>query len=255
MKRIVDELTKAEKLYNEGLPSITRQNLYLLARYFRKVLKWGDTRVENGLIEYCEKFEENFSVVASQEMLDYAISHSRKTKKELLNIGKIPIYKDELLVVDSVKDFKLQTILLAMIVYSKAHHSTKNQHYYSVYETGQILELAKVGMSVTRFINNYYFLLKSANISRHISGKGRVNLWIGKDEENREVAFYVEDFSNIKKQHIDYIGEEIFFCKNCGKKETRKGKTHFLCKECSKKNRQEKERERKKQWWRNNKKN
>jgi len=243
MKKLSDEKSDAEKIYKDGLPSISRKNLYLLARYLREILKYGDVRVEKTIIEYCEKFESDFSSIASYELIQYAISSSKKTKRMLSDFDKVSVTQSEVLFVQKIKDFKSQTILLSMIIFEKVYHPNSKKFNVSIFDIRQILEISGLKMSLDKFIRDYYFLLKSENLITHRHNWRAIKINLEKKESDK-VLFWVYELENIKKHYINYLGKEIFYCKICGKECERTGNIHVYCKECSSKIRKNKERDR-----------
>ena len=233
MKKKYDKYERAKDFYEKGLPIITHENLRFLAAYFRQELGYGDVRTEKTLLKYCLECEENFSVTNNAGMFESALKFSKFQR--LYDVEKVHIYKHELEKIDSIKDFRTQVFVLSLLVYNKANHENSKKYTFNIHILSEILFLANIKMTVSTFVKNYYFLLKSANLSSHKYGNDFFEIKI--DKKVGDVAFSIDDFKDIRKQYIRYLGKEFFFCKVCGKKEEKKSGSQSYCKECLSKKR------------------
>lgn len=229
MKKKYDNFTRAKDIYDKGLPLITYENLSLLATYARKVLKYGDTRIEKLLIQYCEDCEETFSAITGNVFLNSALRSSKT--RNLRDIHSVEIFVNEIEEIKKIKDFKAQVFVLSCLVYSKANYPNSNKFFINVHSAVDILELCGMRISIDQFIKNHYFLIKSVNLLKHYYGKEFFEILIPKNEIG-EVAIVFNDFRNIYRKYVDFLGKEIFFCKSCGKEVEKTGNRHAFCKEC-----------------------
>lgn len=230
MKRKYDNFTKAKNIYDKGLPLITYENLTLLATYARRVLKYGDVRTEKLLLKYCLDCEENFSEVSNAGMISSAIKFSKLKKLE--DVEKVSVYTFEIDAIQKIKDFKVQVFVLSALIYSKANNPNAKKYSFSIHIISEILDLANIKMTTATFIKNYYFLIKSENLSMHKFGRDYFEILVPK--KIGDVAFEVTKFKNIRQQYIDYIGMEFFYCKECNKKTEKKSGSQTYCNDCAK---------------------
>ena len=99
----------------------------------------------------------------------------------------------------------------------------------------EILDLANIKISTEAFVKNYYFLIKSANLSKHKYGNDYFEILVPR--KVGKLAFEVTEFKNIRQQYIDYIGMEFFYCKQCGNKTEKKTGSQSYCNDCAKERR------------------
>ena len=183
------------------------------------------------------------NVIISGDKILRAVRYSKKSTIPLTDFSNIDIYTEWLENTKKIKDFKAQVIFLTMIIYSKIFHPKGKNLIFYENELSDILEMSGIKMTVKTFSEKYYFLLKSNNLVEHKPMKDFVFLKIDKFPLG-EISFTISDIKNIKKQYVEYLGGEIFYCKSCKKEYKKKGLSQVYCKECSSERRKEKERDR-----------
>jgi hypothetical protein len=229
MRKKYDKLNRATDIYEKGLPLITYENLKFLAAYCRKILGYGDKRTEDLVIRYCLDCDENFSEINNAGMLKSALKFSKFQSLE--DVKVVDIYKHELDSIEKVKDFRTQVIVISMLVYSKVHYPNSKKFTINIDDLSEIIYLSNVKMTIQTFVENYYFLLKFANISNHKYGNDFFEIKIIK--KIGDIAFSITEFKDIRKQYVNFLGKEFFFCKSCGKKSEKNSGSQSYCKECS----------------------
>jgi len=237
MKREFDEFENAKNLYDKGLVSISHKSLTALARYVRQELGYGDKRVENVLLEYCYEFQKDFSPVANADMIAGAVKYS--VHSFLKKVDQVDVYKHEMDALQRVKDFKMQVFVLSMIIYCRVHQPNSKTFALGIDRISEVIDLSNIKMSTKNFIENYYFLLKSANVTGHRPGNDFFYLTIPKLDSG-EIVVTIDEFSDIRKKYIDFVGSEIFYCKLCEKSFEKKAQSQVYCKKCSGEIRKEK---------------
>lgn len=210
--KIINGYAHAKKIYNNGLTKIIYRDVLYLAAYLRKELKFGDVRVEKKIIEYCEAVDEDFSAVNSSDFIHSVIRNSKNMN--LKDTEFVEIYKHELDKIQEIKDFSVQVFVFSALVYNKIFYSMSKKYNVDIHTINDILDMTGLKISKDRFIRDYYFMIKAANLSYHRAGRNYIKLNI--ERFTGESVGKITVFRNLKDIYKDMIGGEFYYCKRCG---------------------------------------
>jgi hypothetical protein len=176
---------------------------------------------------------------------------NKKTDYEILideikPYGEIFISKKELEIIETIKDFKYQKILFIIILLCKINLKKEFKDYINKRLFTEIVKLSKVKISKKEF----EFVLGL------FVQKNLINILCFSESNNFIQPLFLDvcddepiiiDCANIEisiQKYVDYLGGEIIYCADCGKKILRAGRNHSLCRDCwwKKRNLMQKER-------------
>lgn len=219
--KIINGYAHAKKIYDNGLAKIIYRDVLYLAAYLRKELKFGDVRVEKKIIEYCEAADEDFSAVNGSGFIHSVVRNSKNMN--LRDIEFVEIYKHELDKIQEIKDFSVQVFVFSALVYNKIFYPMSKKYYIDIHTIKDILDMTGLKISRDRFIKDYYFMIKAANLSYHRAGRNYIKLNI--ERFVGELVGKITVFRNLKDIYKDMVGGEFYYCKRCGDRiEFEKGK-------------------------------
>ena len=142
-----DELRDAEIIYNGGFLNgkIDYSQMYLIAKYMREVLGYGQVRLERELIAFCKNQNKNFNPVLEAGSIKKWIKVAMKYK--LRKVDSIVITKKESEFLKSIEPIKDRKILFVTLVLAKALSQGREQsdgNYYIWYSNFQdVINLSK----------------------------------------------------------------------------------------------------------------
>jgi hypothetical protein len=240
---IYDEREIGKEAFENGLiEKFNWHECLALAKYFRFVLGYGDARVRSNLIVFMKRRDKNFNEIRYGKYLNDLISKSRKDFK---NTGEVSITKSELDFIRTIKNFKTQNIVLAILFVAKRK---TNDGYVGLNDWMYIREIGCRNFSRLDIEKAFTYLRTNGKKVESADGKdfsgGHKILFINNDSD---VVFEIKDnktAKGLRQLYKEWCGGELSWCKGCESEFIKIGKNHNLCESCSK----EKERERKREW-------
>jgi hypothetical protein len=247
--KIFNELKEAEWMIENGFRNgFNSFSIGIIARYFR-YLNLEEKEITEKVFNFCKKYS------IYNEILDepIIIRQINKSKKYKLRVPiDINITENELNKIKELHNYRYEKVLFTMLVLAKYEKNTNvsnkeiiNENYYVNQKKPTIYRLSHTAKK------------KNENILYELSQKELVenvtNITKYKNSDNT----YLIKFTNIKDDSLIKIIitniENIInfyppYCEICGKNLEKKYKTRKMCKDCAK----EKQKEIKRNWWKNN---
>lgn len=213
---LYNEKEMAEKVYKNGFTNgYNKREADLLAKYFRHILGYGDTRIGKKLIEYCSK-DSLFNPVTEKHNIKSSIKNS---KSKFFTKSKIFITKKEIEMAQKIKNFDAQKVYLALVAIAKRNGFT------SVH-MNLLTEIKKIGcVNVTniRLFELFHLIYKQKLIypiaikknKKPIHGYQKINFVdfdgvaeIGIASDNK--------LFELGKTYEKYCGGYVLYCEECG---------------------------------------
>lgn len=223
--KIFNELEYAEKLLQHGFTkSQTKGELIILAKYYRYTGVENFEELKNKIIEFCKKYNKEFVEYIYIDDIEYAI---RRSEKNSLRIPQdIPITRNELERIRSLKNYRYEKVLFILLVLGKyfkitntGKKSTSSTYYIPSMPFNNIFRLAHVTQKKNE--NILYYLYKNEFIGNNYVTDS-IFLKFTNVEDNSDVEFYVTNINDIIKFYPKY-------CLICGKKIEDNKKYHLEC--------------------------
>lgn len=164
---------------------------------------------------------------------------------EIVEVKSINIYKEELEIIETVKEVRLKKILFVLLVLGKIYE--KFNRIIIMENPRDILQLAKCQLKNKQYRDLIMHELKETNLVWCKKNNGTYNIKINYKKDEGEIAFVVNDFENSIYQYLNYLGGNWKRCE-CGKyfkPKSNKSRQKY-CITCGKEKIKERDRERKK---------
>jgi len=128
-----DEEEYGKQIYTNGFQTdYTNSELTILVKYLKEVKKFKRKETEDFLYEFCKKYIKGFNKISYYKAIDRAILKGRRGDNKLVTIKSIPIFKEELIYIDSLEiTHEYKKLLLSFLVNKKISLTIKDLHYGS----------------------------------------------------------------------------------------------------------------------------
>lgn len=247
MQTIYNEHGFGKSIFENGFSNpngISYREIVLLARYLRETFDYGEVTLRKKLLELLLKSQPNFAVNTeiNRDRIKRAISLAMKDVMMRRVEEPVMIYKSEIESIRKVKHFKAQVFLLSLLIFSKWKKSNiENDEKGQVVfmdDYSKVIQLANISTSYKKILVDFHVLYRAENLFKIISFpkdktvKCFASLTLG--EASGEIAMRISEFRDIRKQYIEFLGGEIFYCKQCSKEDVKKNnrQSHGLCSDC-----------------------
>jgi len=228
MNAILDELSYAKKLLKSGLTRfMSGKDIRILIKYYRYI-GIAEDEIYQKIVDYLKKTYDDYPEPIYQNFLNKIINTS---KKYILKISEpIPLRKNELDKIRTLKNYKLEKLLFTMLILGKNDYiqKSKNEEYKNDYNNytlnlkdSTVLRLAKISRKKDEDL--FYELILSGLI-KHVNNGGFDVILFDRDDES-DILFYVEDINNIWSYYKPY-------CEICGIEIEKTGRNHKMCNDC-----------------------
>jgi predicted Zn-ribbon and HTH transcriptional regulator len=227
MTIIFNELEYAEKLFEKGFSRfMSKRDLFILAKYFRHMGE-NDCEIEKSLIDFCTKFEPEFSEIIFAKKIENVIKESKDRKLRIP--VDVPITSNELDIIKSIKNYRYEKVLFTMLVLGKYYKLTntsnlisKSKQYYIKDYPQEIFKLAHVSQKNDENIMHILYKLGLINNNK-VSDSYYLMFTTTEDNSNIEIII-----TNINKI-LDFYPP---YCEDCGAILKNKSKMHSKCLTC-----------------------
>lgn len=213
------------------------QELLVVAKKIRQDEKYGEKKIVKCLADFCLERNQNFNITLSEtSLIDVAraaIKHSEFRRPNF----PIHISSDEIDKVKSVKDLKLQMLLLSSFVYAK---SSGNPQLFSdtTKDIREIIRMSGERYTVPKFIEELSPVARIAGIFHHIRGRHRFYALM--DNSTGDVVMTIsnlDELSKLSDKYCIFNGGFPSWCRLCGNEFLRESYMHSkkLCENCTNK--------------------
>lgn len=236
-----DEKKDAEDIIEHGFPEgkINYGDMQKVAKYFRNVSGFGQTRLERELIKFCKEQDESFNPIVERESIKKWIKSAMTNT--LRKVNEIVITEPEVEVIKKVKDLKHRKILFATLIIAKAikqgktsiakKESTSEKYYIQYGRFMDIIRLAKVQITEVQLCDILHNFVEEGLIELYNPEREVISLSFVNNYAPKVFSFLEpEKFNDYYNQ---YFNGKIIYCKTCGKEMVKKANNHTRCDECA----------------------
>lgn len=237
---LFNESTTAEAIILNGFQNgvIDNGKMYLVAKYIREKMKYGETRLERELIRFCKMQDINFNPVIEADQIKKWVKSA--LMYDLREVSSIIITEKEIEFLKSIRVVKDRKVLFAILVLAKAlkKRSTKRKkkalkvspnfyiHYNNLGDIVKMLDMRNfTEEQITLMINKYkehFFVYGQEKELLRVE-------YADPAEEGTEI-FNLEDLNT---NFENMLSLEKHFCVDCGKPFVKRSNSKKRCDECA----------------------
>lgn len=158
-----------------------------------------------------------------------------KKNMKLVDVDKVAITINELNKINSLENKKLKKLAFVLLVYAKISNVALdrddgwiNQSYKNIFTESKV---SAKGNDKKLLLHDLYKLEYISQSYKNDSTSLKIN-YID-NEEDSEIAFYIEDFDFVIYSYLNYMGENWIKCERCKKYFTKNKNTKKIPKYCS----------------------
>lgn len=231
MSIILNEKKYVEDILNsKDIGSKPSATLFLLGKYYRKVMGYDVNETFNKLNEFMQKYYPNYNPVLWENIID---DISKKSNKyNIREVDSIGITQLELDTIALLKDKTLEKLVFVMLCHSKLYNlSSANNNNWINTKLPEIFKTARVNVKfkddkmflinkllnakVLEFIDEDGVIINSPliSISKKNTNKNIQLLFI---DNNNKPILSVNDFRELGYEYMLYLGENYSRCEKCG---------------------------------------
>lgn len=241
MSLILNESSYVENviLKNGEVGNKPSSTLFLLAKYYYNHDNISKEQIAIKLNEFMQKNYPNYNEVFWENIID---SISSSANKFLLNeLDGVPITMNELNVIGSLNDDRLERYLFSMLCYAKAYNLLfeKNDGWINT-DLSIIYNVARLRSRNSD--DRFHLVNQLLHRSYIINGKESPIISVSKKNTNRNVKLnfldlsgekelFISDFRELGYEYLLYKGGKFIRCDKCGKL-IRKIGTKKYCPDC-----------------------
>lgn len=221
-----NEEINSKKIYENGFTN-NEYGFYesvLVAKYFRHILGYGDTRTKSSLIEFCKKNADFFNDVMNMKNIKSAVTKSRRPFVD--KSKPISICQKEIDVIEGVDGYKQKKVLFAVLVLSKI-----NNGYFYNNEWNKIRRVLRSKIT-NKNISELMTYYASQNLLYGTKNNYHKLLFVN-TEDSPVITVSSVEINNLKKVFEGVFGKDLFICADCQESHERKSYNQKRCHECS----------------------
>lgn len=235
-KRIVEKALEGELLIDNQSKVVN-----LLIKYYCGQGETDMLNIKEEIFKVMSKCDSEFTRPKWNEYLEKQIFKYIKNKErynsndDLIHIENIKITKEELEIINSLKDKKLQKIVFILLVYTKIDQQLhKNDSEWINYALGNIFKEARISGSSIEKMKLLHELNNKGLITNNLDNR-KCSIKINYVHSESEPILIIDDLEGVIHYYLNYIGEHWKKCVNCNKWFITKGNSpRKYCTTCSK---------------------
>lgn len=231
MKIIMNERKKAKEYLESGVIDNIIQCVYILAKYYRTPSATDD-EIYNLINKFLETNFVGYKPDNWKSVIDYQIVKSKNHK--LIEIDYIPITQQEIEIIESLKNNRLERLSFTMLVIAKYYNSINennnnwvNRDFKSIFSFANISVIKDKQCKMINILKDK----KMIELSKKIDS---LNLNIRYVDNESEPVVVVRDIIDLGNQYNLLVKKDTKYkqCKNCDRyiKATKNKK---YCKNCA----------------------
>lgn len=248
------ELDRAQDLFENGLDDLDNiyNNLRLVAIYIRRNLNCKPKVLKETMYQYCENNIIGYKREKFYPIINKAINQAIKKGSCLINVESIPIYKEEVNYINSLKisddknDYLCKKLMFSILCRMKLNREIFNQRNIEDKEFsglffkggnkkyGELKRQAKLPSNVD--IDDLFYLMNSLKlVTPMYEGLIRFDFVKNlKEIESTNKLYDVSQFEDIGWYYDLYMQDKtVKQCSQCGKLIKIKGNRQIYCDKCA----------------------
>lgn len=233
MPVILNEEEYAKRIIDTGeVGNKPTSTLFLLSRYFRQKMEYGEKKTEKELNQFMVNNYKNYIPAQWEDMIEDIAKKGKKYK--LQKIDYIGITQKELDKISKVCNLKYEKLLFTMLCYAKLynHLSETNNSWVNT----DIRELYKIARVTVKYRNDKFLYLNDLEAAGLISFSNKndnLNMKINFVDQFTDYVLKVDDFRELGYIYQQYTNNGSFTnCKECGRLIKKTNNKCLYCNDC-----------------------
>ena len=231
MNELYNELEKAKSIRENGITIINNRELILFGKYLRQYENLGAKRIKDEIIKLCLGVDVYFNSVLKRSMLDFIVRKAMEDKP-ITNVSSADIYAEEIAKIQTIKDFKKQCLLLAMLFIVKVKKNSSKRLFINYKDISLAIKISKCGFSKKEFDEELIQEFYKEGMTIYSQKYNTFELLYGVETGDISFSFLIGD--DIKEKYKKYCGGEIGYCE-CGNEFIKTSNRKTNCNICYKK--------------------
>lgn len=233
MPVILNEEEYAKRIIDTGeVGNKPTSTLFLLSRYFRQKMEYGEKKTEKELNQFMVNNYKNYIPAQWEDIIEDIAKKGKKYK--LQKIDYIGITQKELDKISKVCNLKYEKLLFTMLCYAKLynHLSETNNNWVNT----DIRELYKIARVTVKYRNDKFLYLNDLEAAGLISFSNKndnLNMKINFVDQFTDYVLKVDDFRELGYIYQQYTNNGSFTnCKECGRLIKKTNNKCLYCNDC-----------------------
>jgi hypothetical protein len=233
MPVILNEEEYAKRIIDTGeVGNKPTSTLFLLSRYFRQKMEYGEKKTEKELNQFMVNNYKNYIPAQWEDIIEDIAKKGKKYK--LQKIDYIGITQKELDKISKVCNLKYEKLLFTMLCYAKLynHLSETNNSWVNT----DIRELYKIARVTVKYRNDKFLYLNDLEAAGLISFSNKndnLNMKINFVDQFTDYVLKVDDFRELGYIYQQYTNNGSFTnCKECGRLIKKTNNKCLYCNDC-----------------------
>lgn len=247
MKYVHDEEQKIKQILSDGFESSipSYYELLLLAKYYRINDRLGQKGIENKLAKVLLDF--GIDGVSKAEIVRASRKSLSYTTYKKPNFP-IPIYNNDLEMLDKIHNFNFQKVILSTIVFSRATGNPKSFYLTNQRAIRHIISMSNTRISVDEYKYITYIAFKHKIFKNNYFRTGDGYSLMFEPDGDIVISISEDTYMSVGNTYREHVGGILDWCEVCGEKFVRSGRNSRYCDKHSKEMRKEKTRNRVKKY-------
>nr|DAZ83430.1 MAG TPA: transmembrane protein [Caudoviricetes sp.] len=231
MDIFLNEIAEAEKIIeSKDLGVKPSQSLFLLAKYYRYVMKYKKSKIITVLTDFIKSTGINYRPSDWEKSVERQVDRTRNNPP--INIEYIGITQKELEDIARLKSPPVERIAFTALCLAKYRNILNARNNNWVCASHKMLfSLSSVNKTKYEKEMMIHKLVK-AGMLQPAFAVGNTNLKVKFIDDNSPIVLKITDMRELGKEYMLYRGKKYVRCKNCGRLFNKRANNQVYCKNC-----------------------
>lgn len=231
MDIFLNEIAEAERIIeSKDLGVKPSQSLFLLAKYYRYVMKYKKSKIITTLTDFIKSTGINYRPSNWEKSVERQVDRTRNNPP--INIEYIGITQKELENIAELKSPPVERIAFTALCLAKYRNILNARNNNWVCASHKMLfSLSSVNKTKYEKEMMIHKLVK-AGILQPAFAVGNTNLKVKFIDDNSPIVLKITDMRELGKEYMLYRGKKYARCENCGRLFYKRSNSQLYCKNC-----------------------
>lgn len=231
MDIFLNEIAEAERIIeSKDLGVKPSQSLFLLAKYYRYVMKYKKSKIITTLTDFIKSTGINYRPSNWEKSVERQVDRTRNNPP--INIEYIGITQKELENIAELKSPPVERIAFTALCLAKYRNILNARNNNWVCASHKMLfSLSSVNKTKYEKEMMIHKLVK-AGMLQPAFAVGNTNLKVKFIDDNSPIVLKITDMRELGKEYMLYRGKKYARCENCGRLFYKRSNSQLYCKNC-----------------------